>query len=123
MRAPLLKLASSLPEFFATSGRDAVRRGEGFGCLCAKCGREIAAPFGFERQVIWCLYCGLEAGQLVEIDRPIAYHRWTFGITREEAIQERAALERGQFDETLEKRARELDRASGAQLSGPGPSP
>lgn len=109
MRAPQLKLASSVPEFYAASGRDAVRRGEGFGCLCAKCRIEITAPFGFERRVIWCLYCGLEEGQLVEIDRPIACHRWTFGITREEAIQERAAFERGEFDEAMERRARELD--------------
>ncbi|MFG1270775.1 hypothetical protein V5F40_22755 [Xanthobacter sp. DSM 14520] len=105
-----LKLASSMPEFYAIAGRDAARRGDGFGCLCAKCGREIAAPFGFERQLIWCLYCGLEAGYLVEIERPIGCHRWTFGITRAEAVEERSALERGEFEDAIERRARRLDQ-------------
>ncbi len=105
-----MRLAHSAPEFFAHSGDAAVRVGEGFGCTCGHCGREISAPFGFERQLIWCLYCGMEHGYIVEIDSPPGYHRYSFGVTREEALEEQTwiATGTGVFEKMTERRARNL---------------
>ena len=58
----MLRLVSSAPDFFAHAGDAPVRRGEGFGCHCARCGRTISAPFGYERKLVWCLYCGMDEG-------------------------------------------------------------
>lgn len=94
-----------MPEFFAHAGDAAVRRGEGFGCFCGRCSRTISAPFGFEGQLIWCLYCGIDASHVPAIDTPWR-HRWSFGVTRAECLDDRAALERGDWDATAEGRAR-----------------
>lgn len=102
----MLKLVSSLPDFYAHSGDAAVSRGEGFGCSCAKCGRNVTAPFGFERTVVWCLYCGIEEGRVPAVDSPWGLHKWTFGVTREEASEEHEWLAAGRFDEMAEERAR-----------------
>lgn len=103
--APHLTLASVVPDFFAHNGQAAVKRGEGFGCNCAKCGRDIAAPFGYERALIWCLYCGMDAGHVPAVDTPWG-HRWNFGVTREECVEDHVALKRGDFDRVCEARAR-----------------
>ncbi len=92
----MLKLISSSPDFYAHGGDAAVLLGEGFGCLCAKCKRDIAAPFGFEGMVIWCLYCGIDEGHIPAVESPWGHHRFTFGVTREEA------LEVGRFGELTE---------------------
>lgn len=103
----MLKLVSSHPEFFGFSGRSAVKRGEGIGCNCAKCGREISAPFGYETELVWCLYCGMEAG-FVPVVEHIYSHAHTFGVTREECIEDRKAIEQGSeaFERMSERRAR-----------------
>lgn len=106
----MVKLVASMPEFYAYLGRAPVRRGEGFGCFCSKCGRDVAAPFGFEGREIWCLYCGIEADHIVLIETPYCHHRFTFGITRDEAIEEREAEARGEFYVATEARARRLER-------------
>ena len=105
----MLTLATSVPDFFAHAGDGPVRRGEAFGCWCARCGRAVSAPFGFEKALIWCLYCGMEAGHVPAIDTPWG-HRWTFGVTRQECFEDRRALERGDFDATAEARTRQEGR-------------
>ncbi len=101
----MLKLASSVPEFFAFSGKDPVKRGEAFGCNCAKCNREISAPFEFQGQLIWCLYCGMEAGHVPIVEHPHS-HKWSFGVTREECVEDIKALAEGNFEEMAAERAR-----------------
>lgn len=105
----MLKLASSHPDFFAHSGRSAVKHGEAFGCNCAKCGRDVSAPFGFEGKMIWCLYCGMEFGLVPEIENPWG-GIYTFGVTRDECIEDFAALDRGDIDDVQERRARKAGR-------------
>lgn len=56
----MIRLISSMPDFFAHNGKAAVNRGEAFGCSCARCARSVSAPFGYERGLIWCLYCGMD---------------------------------------------------------------
>jgi len=101
----VLRLVSSAPDFFAHAGDAPVRRGEGFGCHCARCGRTISAPFGYERKLVWCLYCGMDEGYVPAVDSPWC-HRWTFGITREEALEDREWIAKGCFEEQAEARAR-----------------
>lgn len=107
-----MRIVHSAPEFFAHQGDAPVKHGEAFGCRCARCAREVSAPFGFERQVIWCLYCGIDEGLVVAVDNPFSAHRWTFGVTREEAGEERQWIDRGAdyFHRMTERRARELGR-------------
>lgn len=105
----MLRLAASVPDFFAHAGDGAVRRGEAFGCWCARCGRGVSAPRGFEKALVWCLYCGMEAGHVPAIDTPWG-RRYTFGVTREECLDDRRALERGDFDAMAEARARREGR-------------
>jgi len=111
----MMRLVHSTPEFFAHAGDAPVRRGEGFGCICGNCEREISAPFGFERQLIWCLYCGMDKGYVVAIETPWGYHRYSFGITREEAAEERAWIAVGHehFEKMSERRAAQLGRVIG----------
>ncbi|WP_353392428.1 hypothetical protein [Brucella sp. NBRC 14130] len=40
------------------------------------------------------------------VDSPWGLHKWTFGVTREEASEEREWLAEGCFDEMAEERAR-----------------
>ena len=105
-----MRLVHSTPEFFAHAGDAPVKSGEGFGCVCGECNREISAPFGFERQLIWCLYCGMDKGYVVPIDSPWSHHKYSFGITRDEAVEESAwlALGPGSFEKMSERRARQL---------------
>ncbi|PWJ81573.1 hypothetical protein C7441_110105 [Pseudaminobacter salicylatoxidans] len=105
-----LQIVHSAPEFFAHSGHAAVERGEGFGCFCAECDRELSAPFGFEGRLIWCLYCGMEKGYVVAIENPFGHHRWTFGVSREEAAEEREWIKGGpdHFEKMAEARARKI---------------
>lgn len=105
-----MKLIHSAPEFFAHGGRSAAKRREGFGCFCAECGREVSAPFGYERRLVWCLYCGMEKGHVLAIDCPFGHHQYTFGITREEVVEEREWLKVGadHFERMAEQRARRL---------------
>lgn len=105
----MLTIVASMPDFFAHAGHGAVRRGEAFGCCCGRCGRAVSAPFGFEKALIWCLYCGMDAGHVPAIDSPWS-HRWSFGVTREECIEDRQALDRGEFDAMAEARARRQGR-------------
>lgn len=93
----MLRIVSSRPDFFAINGNLAVREGAGFGCYCAQCGRAVSAPFGYEKRLIWCLYCGLEEGYVPEIESPFP-HRYTFGVTIEECIEDKQALQRGGID-------------------------
>lgn len=104
----MLKIVASRPDFFGINGDLAVREGAGFGCSCARCGRDISAPFGYERRLIWCLYCGLEEGHVPGIESPFP-HRFTFGVTIEECIEDKQALNRGgiaALDAVQEARAR-----------------
>lgn len=101
----MLKIVSSVPDFFAISGNAAVQLGEGFGCFCANCGRTISAPFGYEQKLVWCLYCGMEAGHVAAVESPWP-RRYGCGTTREECMEDRAALARGDFDQIAERRAR-----------------
>ncbi|HEU4683679.1 MAG TPA: hypothetical protein VFS39_04185, partial [Nitrospira sp.] len=86
-----------------------VRRGEAIGCACGRCGREVSAPFGYERSLVWCLYCGIDAGHVPGIETPWG-HRWSFGVTREECAEDKEALERGGWDAMAEARARREGR-------------
>lgn len=99
-----MKIVASTPDFYAHDGNAAVERGEGFGCDCARCGRKVAAPFEYQGKLIWCLYCGMEAGHVPLVESEWS-HRWTFGVTREECIEDRKALERGEYDEMARARA------------------
>lgn len=104
-----LKIAASFPDFFAHAGDSAVRRGEAFGCWCARCRRPIGAPHGFEGALVWCLYCGIDTGHVPAVESPWS-HRYTFGVTREECLEDRAALDRGDFEAVAEARARRNGR-------------
>lgn len=105
-----LRLVHSAPEFFSFSGRAPVKRGEAFGCICARCEREISAPFGFDGMLVWCLYCGMDAGFVPMIEQPFS-HEYLFGITRQECLADHAALARGDdFDDHCLARARRLNR-------------
>lgn len=107
----MLRLVSSAPDFFAHNGDKALRHGDGFGCQCARCGRSICAPYGFERKLIWCLYCGMEHGfvPLIESYWPT---RYDFGVTLEECRENRDALLRGGHEE-LDRMAQERARRHG----------
>lgn len=100
----MLKLVSSVPDFFAHQGRQPVREGLGFGCNCARCGRAVSAPFGYEGKLIWCLYCGMDAGHVPLVELPFG-SKSDFGLTRDECIEIAASLERGDYHETSERRA------------------
>lgn len=100
-----IRAIPSQPAFFAHQGKAAVERGEGFGCQCAICQRDIAAPHSFQGRVIWCIYCGMERGRVCPVETPWGY-RWSFGISAGECAEDRAALEAGRFDEMAEARAR-----------------
>jgi len=39
--------------------------------VCARCGRDIAVPRDLHGQMVWCLYCGLDAGLVPPVDVPI----------------------------------------------------
>lgn len=99
-----LRIVSSHPDFFGHDGRTAVSDGEAFGCNCAKCGREVSAPFGYEGKLIWCLYCGMDGGFVPAVESPWP-SLFSFGVTRDECIEDHAALARGDFDDTREQRA------------------
>lgn len=103
----MLKLVSSVPDFFGFDGRSAASNGEGIGHTCAKCAREVTAPFRYENKLVWCLYCGMEAG-FVPMVEPTWGHKYSFGVTREECIEDRNALALGHeaFEEMSERRAR-----------------
>lgn len=105
----MLALVSSVPDFFAHQGRQPVRFGIGFGCNCARCGREVSAPFGYERALIWCLYCGMDEGHVPLVELPFG-SKHGFGLTRDECIEIEASLERGDCDEAAERRARREGR-------------
>lgn len=105
----MLRLAAEVPDFFAINGDLAVRLGQGFGCECANCGRKISAPHGYERKLVWCLYCGMKEGHVPMIE-PAWGFRWQFGVTREECVEDRASLERGSLYEDTEARARREGR-------------
>lgn len=104
-----VRIIASVPEFFGHAGDAAVRDRAGFGCYCANCRRAVSAPFGYEGTLIWCLYCGVEAGYVPAVDSPWG-HRFTFGVTREECIEDRLALDRGEHEATAEARARREGR-------------
>lgn len=108
---PDLRLVHSRPDFFGINGDLAVRTGEGFGCTCAECGRAISAPFGYERKLIWCLYCGMGRGH-VPLVEPVLGHRFAFGVTGEEAAEERRWLLEcpDNFEARCEARARKQGR-------------
>lgn len=96
---------ASQPVFFAHQGRAAVATGDGYGCQCAICGRDIAAPHNFQGRVIWCLYCGIARGLVPMVEHPWG-HRWWFGVTADECIEDRAAIAAGNFEQVAEARAR-----------------
>lgn len=102
-----LAIVASFPDWFGILGREPVKRGEGFGCTCAKCGLEITAPWGFERRLLWCLYCGMDAGFVPEIISPYP-HQYCFGVTDDECREDTRALDRGweAFEAMAEARAR-----------------
>lgn len=104
-----LRLVVSTPDFFAFAGDAEVRTRKSFGCACGRCGRKVSAPFGFERSLIWCIYCGMEAGYVPMVENPWG-HRWSCGVTREECVEDRAALSRGEFETMAEARARRQGR-------------
>lgn len=93
------------PQFFAHSGRGSVLTGEGFGCNCEICAREISAPHRFQGAVVWCLYCGMERGlvPLIEVPGGLEYLN---GITREECKMVLANVER--LDEWATQRSYDL---------------
>jgi hypothetical protein len=103
----VLRLISISPDFFAQSGRGAILERIGFGCCCGKCNRAISAPFGYEKKLVWCLYCGMEEGYVPMVETCWG-HRYTFGVTREECLEEFAWLERGAeyFHQQVEARTR-----------------
>lgn len=101
----MIALATSRPDFFAHGGRDAVARGEGFGCDCEVCGRQVSAPHEFQGGLIWCLYCGMSEGAVPLLEHPWG-HKYSFGITGVENAQDIIALEAGLHDEMAEDRAR-----------------
>lgn len=105
-----MRLVSSSPEFFAHDGLMPAERGEGFGCHCAKCEREISAPFEMQGELIWCLYCGMNYGFVPLIEKPFV-GKYTFGKTLEECREESEWLECG--IEHFEKMAEERDRRLG----------
>ena len=94
-----LKLVHSTPEFFAHRGVDAVDRGEGFGCSCAECGLEIAAPWTMRDKLIWCLYCGMEKGHVPMIEIPFGT-KYSFGLTLDECRAIAATNDLDQLFET-----------------------
>lgn len=104
-----LRLVHSMPDFFSFGGEFTIKNGVAFGCLCGKCERAIAAPFGYEGKLIWCLYCGMEEGFVPAVEQPFA-HEYLFGVTREECLEDQAALARGDFEQHCERRARRLGR-------------
>lgn len=104
-----LEIVASFPDFFAMGGREPVKRGVAFGCSCARCQRVVAAPFGFESRLIWCLYCGMECGFVPMVETEF-WHRYRFGITREECIEDRRALADGSYYQMAEARARREGR-------------
>ena len=105
----MLKLVSSVPDFFAHRGAGGVIEGKGFGCSCAKCARDVSAPFGYERSLIWCLYCGMEEGHVPMVEQPFGY-RYSFGVTREECNEDKKALNDGNFEEVAFARAKREGR-------------
>lgn len=105
----ILELVYSHPDFFGFSGRSAAQNGEGFGCNCANCAREVTAPFGYEDKLVWCLYCGMEAGFVPLIEKPWG-ESYLFGVTREECLEDKAALKNGNLEQVLDERARRLER-------------
>ena len=106
-----MRIAAEMPDFFGMRGDDAVQLGQGFGCRCARCDREISAPFGYERKLIWCLYCGMAAGHVPMIDQ-VWGHRFPFGVTGDECREEHRWLRSapGTFFEKCEARARREGR-------------
>lgn len=104
-----MQIVASFPDFFAMSGRDPVSYGIAFGCTCARCHRDVSAPFGLEGKLIWCLYCGMECGFVPIIETEFG-HRYDFGITREECVEDRRALADGRYYEMAEARARREGR-------------
>jgi hypothetical protein len=73
------------PAFFAHSGRAAYEEGDGYVTACAICQREVTAPLTMQGSVIWCLYCGMERGQVPEIE--VWACEFSFGITAGECAE------------------------------------
>ena len=103
---PPPRLVSQTPDFFALGGSKAVFSGQGFGCRCAKCDRQISAPFGYERRLIWCLYCGMEHGHVPMVEQPIGSLKWGFGVTREECAEDIRAIAAENLEAVQVRRAR-----------------
>jgi len=101
---------SSIPDFFALRGDGAVRLGQGFGCACAKCDKSISAPFGFERALVWCLYCGMECGHVPLVEIPMGA-KFTFGVTLDECREiDRCCATGGDLQALFEKWAKANDQ-------------
>lgn len=75
---------NSNPVFFGIQGITAFEHGEGFVTECRICRRTCCAPHRFQRQVVWCLYCGMERGHVPMVEVPIGANEFSFGITKEE---------------------------------------
>lgn len=108
----MLRIVSVFPDFFAHQGTWAVDEGLGFGCDCARCGRAVSAPFEFQGSLIWCLYCGLEVGHVPELDVPFG-HKYDFGVTRQECIEDAHAADHGDLDALILRRARQYGQLLG----------
>lgn len=69
------------PVFFAQAGIAPVGQDEAFGCSCAICGRKVFAPHVFQKQVVWCLYCGIDRKRVPVVEIPCGATRYSYGIT------------------------------------------
>ena len=102
------------PAFYSINRFTPIAEGY-FGCECACCGRQIQAPHRFQRQVIWCLYCGMERGRvpMVEVRFGFVYD---LGITADEAQQIEAECARpgGDVDAWCVRRAKALGQVWGS---------
>ena len=76
-----LRLVSSNPAFYGMNF-DTSSPGECANVSCAKCGRDTCAPYELSDELIWCMYCGIDHGDLWEDHEPgEAKHQYSFGIT------------------------------------------
>ena len=73
--------------------------------MCGKGKREIPGPFGYEGKLIWCLYCGMEAGFVPMVELPGGCE-FGCGITREECLMIEQNIDR--LDEWAREREYEL---------------
>jgi len=111
---PRLQLIKA-PVFFGIRGNDAVASGEGFGANCDRCGKTVSAPHEFQKQTIWCIYCGIETDAVVAVECDCFGHEYTFGVTATEAADERYALGISweAFEQMCEARAIKLGQIAG----------